>query len=199
MLGEHDKAGGVAVEAVDTAVDEGFTFLFKIPCNAVCQRIFIISNRRMNRRISGFIHNEDVVILIHNRKRNRPRRIPSEGSVSTRCVSITSPACTAWLVQARTPFRKMPSSVRFKPVIIWREYPCRRRNHSTVRFSRSSSGETTYVNLCPIHKTSVSIAFLRMNPVISGAKFQKETFPVFRKYSRKQMEKQETYLFIAKI
>ena len=50
MLGEHDKAGGVAVEAVDTAVDEGFTFLFKIPCNAVCQRIFIISNRRMNRR-----------------------------------------------------------------------------------------------------------------------------------------------------
>ena len=74
MLGEHDKAGGVAVEAVDTAVDEGFTFLFKIPCNAVCQRIFIISNRRMNRRISGFIHNEDVVILIHNRKRNRPRQ-----------------------------------------------------------------------------------------------------------------------------
>ena len=41
MLGEHDKAGGVAVEAVDAAVDEGFTFLFKIPCNAVCQRIFI--------------------------------------------------------------------------------------------------------------------------------------------------------------
>ena len=28
----------------------------------------------MNRRISGFIHNEDVVILIHNRKRNRPRQ-----------------------------------------------------------------------------------------------------------------------------
>ena len=126
-------------------------------------------------------------------------RIPSEGSVSTRCVSITSPACTAWLVQARTPFRKMPSSVRFKPVIIWREYPCRRRNHSTVRFSRSSSGKTTYVNLCPIHKTSVSIAFLSNEPRHFGAKFQKETFPVFRKYSRKQMEKQETYLSIAKI
>lgn len=108
-------------------------------------------------------------------------------------------ACTAWLVQARTPFRKMPSSVRFKPVIIWREYPCRRRNHSTVRFSRSSSGETTYVNLCPIHKTSVSIAFLSNEPRHFGAKFQKETFPVFRKYSRKQMEKQETYLSIAKI
>ena len=74
---------------------------------------------------------------------------------------------------ARTPFRKMPSSVRFKPVIIWREYPCRRRNHSTVRFSRSSSGETTYVNLCPIHKTSVSIAFLSNEPVISGQNFKK--------------------------
>ena len=36
-----------------------------------------------------------------------------------------------------------------------------------------------------------------MNPVISG-QISKETFPVFRKYSRKQMEKQETYLSIAK-
>lgn len=173
MLGEYDKAGGVAVEAVDAAVDEGFTFLFKIPCNAVCQRIFIISNRRMNRRISGFIHNEDVVILIHNRKRNRPRQNSVGGFCFDKVRFNHIPGVHGLARPGADAVSKMPSSVRFKPVIIWREYPCRRRNHSTVRFSRSSSGETTYVNLCPIHKTSVSIAFYRMNPVISGQNFKK--------------------------
>ena len=73
MLGEHDKAGGVAVEAVDTAVDEGFTFLFKIPCNAVCQRIFMVSLGRVDRHSGGFVEYYEIFVFIYyiNRKIDR--------------------------------------------------------------------------------------------------------------------------------
>ena len=60
--------GGIDEAEVEMAMKE------KVEPITLGKRIFIISNRRMNRRISGFIHNEDVVILIHNRKRNRPRQ-----------------------------------------------------------------------------------------------------------------------------
>ena len=69
MFCHHGKAGGVPVQTVAAAEDEGFPLLQVVPGQAICQRVGIVVQGRMDGHAGRFVHYDQVFIFIDNVKR----------------------------------------------------------------------------------------------------------------------------------
>ena len=66
MLCDDCQTGGVMIEPVDTAKDEGTVFLSKIPGEPVCKGMGVVAHRRMDRKIGWFVDHHEVFILVND-------------------------------------------------------------------------------------------------------------------------------------
>ena len=69
MLCDDCQTGGVMIESVDTAKDEGTVFLSKIPGEPVCKGMGVVAHRRMDRKIGWFVDHHEVFILVNDVQR----------------------------------------------------------------------------------------------------------------------------------
>ena len=69
MFGDDEKACGVPVQPVDTAVDEILSVLLIMPGEGIGQGVSVVLKRRVDGHVSGLIDHQQVLILINNLKR----------------------------------------------------------------------------------------------------------------------------------
>lgn len=69
MLCDDRQAGGIMIEPVDAAKDEGTVFLSKIPGEPVCKGMGVVAHRRMDRKIGWFVDHHEVFILVNDVQR----------------------------------------------------------------------------------------------------------------------------------
>ena len=71
----HDQqAGGIPVQTVDAAKDKWLFVRLVIVCNGICQSVVIIVDGGMHGHISGLVNHQNILILVHDRERERYRK-----------------------------------------------------------------------------------------------------------------------------
>lgn len=100
MFGDDEKACGVPVQPVDTAVDEILSVLLIMPGEGIGQGVSVVLKRRVDGHVSGLIDHQQVLILINDLKGRGAGMIASLPSAfSRRRTRIRSPAFNATVVK----------------------------------------------------------------------------------------------------
>ena len=74
MFGNNGQSGSIPVKTVCAAEDKGLSLLRVVPHQSICQGVFIIVQRRMDRHSGRFVDNKDIIVFIYNMKRKLNRR-----------------------------------------------------------------------------------------------------------------------------
>ena len=81
VLGDYGKTGGIPVQPVDTAENEGLPLTGKIPGQSVGKGVFIIVQRRVNGHSGSFVEYHQIFILVENIQRKLHRRYFFRGNL----------------------------------------------------------------------------------------------------------------------
>jgi hypothetical protein len=80
MLCNDQKPRGITIQPVDTSVDKGDPLILIVPGHGICKGIVVIVNGWVDGRVSSFIYNKKILILIDDMEGKRNRKDPFRGS-----------------------------------------------------------------------------------------------------------------------